>query len=199
MGKRETTVMALLAQCLAMMSVASFLGLSMELGSFVAGLQVSVRHTSAERPVALLAPLRDVFSALFFAAIGLHVYPQFLVQEWRLLLSLAAIIVAAKLALGFVVYRVFFRHSRRSALRIALALAQLSEFGFVVAARAKVLGVLSREVYHLLIGTTALTLLATPLLWRLATGGGGGGGGAAGGRGDPSQGSLLPRTRPAED
>ena len=160
--------MGLLAQCLAMMFVAHYLGLSMELGSFVAGLQLSVRRTSSERAVALLAPVRDVFAALFFASIGLHVYPQFLWQEWRLVLSLAAIVVTAKFVLGFGLYRVFFRHSTSQAVRIAIALAQLSEFGFVVAARAKVLGVVSREVYHLLIGTTALTLLATPLLWRLA-------------------------------
>ena len=160
-------MLALLAQCLAMMVVADYLGLSMELGCFVAGLQVSARLGNTDRAAALLVPVRDVFSALFFAAIGLHVYPKFLWQEWDLLLGLVAVLVGAKIVLAFVLYRWVFRHSPRHALRAAVALAQLSEFGFVVAARAKVLNVLSREVYHLLIGTTALSLLATPLLWRV--------------------------------
>jgi predicted Kef-type K+ transport protein len=164
-------VLALLAQGLLLMLVADYVGLSMELGAFVAGLQVSSRHASSERAAALLAPLRDVFAALFFTALGLHVYPQFLWQEWRVLVALAAIVVAAKVVLGLVFYRGVFRYPAHTALRIAVGLAQLSEFGFVVAARAKVLGLVSREVYHLLLGGTALTLLATPLLWRLTASG----------------------------
>ena len=188
--------MALLAQCLLVMWLARYLDLSMELGSFVAGLQAASRRASPERAVALLAPVRDVFSALFFAAIGLHVYPQFLWREWRVLLALVAVVVLVKLVLGFLVHRLVLRHPWRQAARIAVALAQLSEFAFVVAARAKGLGLVSREVYHLLIGTTALSLLVTPLLWRavVATLGHPLPDGAT----DPSSGTpapALPRTR----
>jgi len=186
-------LLGMLSHCFIMMALAEALGLSLELGCFVAGLQASSRNGYIERGIPLLVPVRDLFAALFFASIGLHIYPLFLYQQLPLLLVLTASIVAAKVVLGFIAFRFVFGYSGYI---IALALSQVSEFAFVIAARSKGLGLISREVYYLVLGTTALSLLTTPFLlkvfrrrWRDDDDddGGGGGGGSI---------SRLPHSHP---
>lgn len=52
---------------------------------------------------------------------------------------------------------------------VSAGLAQVSEFSFVLGSRARRAGIISREVYLLVLSVTTLSLLLAPVLWRAAT------------------------------
>jgi CPA2 family monovalent cation:H+ antiporter-2 len=60
----------------------------------------------------------------------------------------------------------FFRYPLRVAIFAGLGLAQIGEFSFVLASEGQKLGLVSRRVYLLTLGTTAVTLMVTPFLLK---------------------------------
>ncbi|KAI7875379.1 hypothetical protein K492DRAFT_240306 [Lichtheimia hyalospora FSU 10163] len=165
-GSHELTVLGTIAVCLVMLVISDRLGLGMEIGCFAAGVLLRSRKAMFEPALAAIEPVRDLFACLFFASIGLHVYPSFLASQAMLLLVLAAGVIGFKYVATFGIL-VSLKIDTRKSSAMAVALAQISEFAFVLASRAKLLDIISREVYYLLLGVTSLTLLATPLLWKL--------------------------------
>ncbi|KAI8067180.1 Sodium/hydrogen exchanger family-domain-containing protein [Gongronella butleri] len=124
------------------------------------------RSSVHETLLAVVTPVRDLFACLFFASMGLHIYPSFLASELVLLLTLTATVIGFKYIVTASVLLIF-KFDMQACSTMAVALAQISEFVFVLASRAKQLQIISREVYYLLLATTSLTLMATPLLWKL--------------------------------
>ncbi|CAO3650793.1 unnamed protein product [Cunninghamella blakesleeana] len=184
----ESILLGALAICLLMSVLSEKLGLGMELGCFAAGVMIrtmfpntTVNHSKTstnsnhhhtnnsvnfELLLSLISPVRDLFACLFFASIGLHIYPSFLASELILLLTLTTTVMGYKylVTMGILISFKFDMHTCST---MAVALAQISEFVFVLASRAKQLQIISREVYYLLLAVTALTLVATPVLWKL--------------------------------
>src|ERR1700731_174516 len=99
----------------------------------------------------------------------LHVYPSFLLSEAMLLITLTAAVIGFKYVITSVVL-VLFRIALQKSSMMAIGLAQISEFSFVLASRAKQIGIISREVYYLLLAVSAMTLMTTPILWNLIAG-----------------------------
>jgi hypothetical protein len=118
-----------------------------------------------ERTLHAIEPVRNVFAALFISSIGLLLNPRFLWSHRAALLTCLALVVAAKTALTTLVVRAF-GYSARTALIVGLSMAQVGEFSFVLLSRASSLRLVQRPAYLLLLGTTALSLLATPLIFR---------------------------------
>ncbi|KAG2220112.1 hypothetical protein INT45_006140 [Circinella minor] len=162
----ELMVLGTIAVCLVMLLISDYLGLGMEIGCFAAGVIVRSRKNLFESALHVIEPVRDLFACLFFASIGLHVYPSFLASEAILLLTLSGAVIGFKYIATSAIL-IFLKMDLRKSSTMALALAQISEFGFVLASRAKQLDIISREVYYLLLAVTSLTLLSTPLLWKL--------------------------------
>jgi Kef-type K+ transport system membrane component KefB len=182
----ELILLGALAICLVMSVVSESLGLGMELGCFAAGVVIrsistepsSSQHhhhqhhhhqhnTASSLLLTVITPVRDLFSCLFFASIGLHVYPSFLASELMLLLILTTMVMGFKYLVTTGVLVSMNTFDLRACSSMSVALAQISEFAFVLASRAKQLHIISREVYYLLLAVTALTLMATPVLWKL--------------------------------
>ncbi|OAJ36044.1 hypothetical protein BDEG_20263 [Batrachochytrium dendrobatidis JEL423] len=125
-------------------------------------------YTSLGNATAHVAePLRGMFAALFFASIGLHIYPSFLLNEGLLLISLTFLVVAIKIALAIVVFKAVFRFSWSTSMTVAIGLGQMSEFTFVLASKAKSLDLVTRETFYIMLGVTTLSMVASPALWYL--------------------------------
>lgn len=162
----ELMLLGTLAICMTMLIISEHLGLGMELGCFAAGVIIRTRKGMFETSLTVIEPVRDLFACLFFASIGLHIYPSFLASEAMLLLTLAGGVIGFKyIATCIILFLFKFDIHKSSAM--AIALAQVSEFGFVLASRAKQLEIISREVYYLLLAVTSITLIATPLLLKV--------------------------------
>ncbi|KAL0088551.1 Sodium/hydrogen exchanger family-domain-containing protein [Phycomyces blakesleeanus] len=162
----ELTMLGVITLCMIMLLISEHLGLGIEIGCFAAGVIIRTRKHLFEASIGLVEPIRDFFACLFFASIGLHIYPSFLASEAVLLLTLAAAVIGFKYIVTSVILFLFKFDIHKSS-TMALALAQISEFGFVLASRAKQLNIITREAYYLLLGVTAISLMATPLLWKL--------------------------------
>lgn len=150
----------LIALCLVSAWTTGWLGLSQELGAFIAGamLSASDHHELALKSV---DGARNVFTTLFITSIGLVMSPLFLWEHlWFLALGLLAVFVFKIAVITAVVYA--FKFSFRTALLVGLSLAQISEFAFVLLSMAMDMDVIRQETYLMLIGVTALSLLITP-------------------------------------
>jgi CPA2 family monovalent cation:H+ antiporter-2 len=161
---KEVFIVMAAALCFTGAATASWLGLSLALGAFAAGLVISESHYSHEI-MSDMTPLRDLFGMVFFVSLGLlfdvravgaHV-------DWAILLALAVFlgkpVVAAigMLAAGY---------HPHNAIVAGLGLAQIGEFSFLVAALAVRLGLLGEEANSLFIAVAGLSLLLTPAMMR---------------------------------
>jgi CPA2 family monovalent cation:H+ antiporter-2 len=163
---RELFLLGVVALCLTIALLTEHLGLSIEMGAFVAGLMISEVEYS-DQTLTYVEPLRDVFAALFFAAIGMLIDPVFLWQNLELILGLVCLVFLGKCLIVTPIVRMF-GYSLKTALFAGLGLAQIGEFSFVLASEGQSLGLVSRRVYLLILGTTAVTLVVTPFVLRLA-------------------------------
>ncbi|KAI7900755.1 Sodium/hydrogen exchanger family-domain-containing protein [Cokeromyces recurvatus] len=162
----EIILLGTIAMCMSMLILSVYLGLGMELGCFAAGVILRSRKGMFEVSIKVIEPIRDMFACLFFTAIGLHIYPSFLASEAMLLFTLAGGVIGFKYIVTCIILYLFKFDLHKSS-TMAIALAQISEFGFVLASRAKQLSIVSREVYYILIAITSITLIATPVLLKI--------------------------------
>jgi monovalent cation:H+ antiporter-2, CPA2 family len=162
---RELFLLGVVTLCLGIAVLTEKLGLSIEMGAFVAGLMIS-EVEYADRTLTYVEPIRDIFAALFFAAIGMLIDPRFLWENLDLILGLVSIVFIGKFAIITPLVRLF-GYPLKTALIAGLGLAQIGEFSFVLASEGQALGLVSRRVYLLLLGTTAVTLVVTPFILRL--------------------------------
>ena len=77
---------------------------------------------------------------------GFHVFPTFLMSEFTTICSATISVVILKLFIGVCVLGFFTGHCKSSTWGVAFSLAQVSEFSFVLASRARQLRIISREV-----------------------------------------------------
>ncbi|QLE54865.1 cation:proton antiporter [Nostoc sp. TCL26-01] len=162
---RELFLLGVVALCLGIALLTEYLGLSIEMGAFVAGLMIS-EVEYADQTITYVEPLRDIFASLFFAAIGMLIDPVFLWQNLELILGLVALVFVGKFLIITPLVKLF-RYPLKTALIAGLGLAQIGEFSFVLASEGQALGLVSRRIYLLILGTTAVTLVLTPFVLRL--------------------------------
>src|SRR4028118_2196851 len=162
---RELFLLGIVTLCLLIALLTDELGLSIEMGAFVAGLMIS-EVEYADQTLAYVEPLRDVFAALFFAAIGMLIDPIFLWNNLELILGLVLLVFVGKFLIVTPIVRAF-RYPWKTALIAGLGLSQIGEFSFVLASSGQALGLVSHRVYLLILGTTAVTLVLTPFVLRL--------------------------------
>ncbi|XP_072180265.1 transmembrane and coiled-coil domain-containing protein 3-like [Diadema setosum] len=169
-GNKEILLLVTLSCVFILLMLTDAFGLSMELGCFLAGAMLStLGHSQIEELNHLVDPVRDIFACLFFASIGLHIFPTFVAYELTILLSLTFVVVILKFLTGVFVLGILLPLSNRHIKWVvASGLAQVSEFSFVLGSRARRLGILSREVYLLVLSVTTLSLLMAPILWRIS-------------------------------
>jgi CPA2 family monovalent cation:H+ antiporter-2 len=162
---RELFLLGVVTLCLGIALLTEYLGLSIEMGAFVAGLMIS-EVEYADQTLTYVEPLRDIFASLFFAAIGMLIDPVFLWKNLELILGLVALVFVGKFLIITPLVKLF-RYPLKTALIAGLGLAQIGEFSFVLASEGQALGLVSRTVYLLILGTTAVTLMLTPFVLRL--------------------------------
>ena len=165
-GSRELFRLGVLAVALGVAFGAySLFGVSFALGAFFAGMVMAeseFSHRAAEESL----PLRDAFAVLFFVSVGMLFDPMVLVNDpWGVMATLLIILVGKSLAaLGIV--RVF-GHSNRVGLTIAVSLAQIGEFSFILASLGVHLNILPERGQALILAGALLSILLNPIMFHL--------------------------------
>ncbi|MDM3893146.1 cation:proton antiporter [Pseudomonas juntendi] len=139
---------------------------SMVLGAFLIGaiMAESRQLLKIER---LIEPVRDLFSAIFFVAIGLMIDPQVLVEyAWPIVVITLAVVLGKMVSCGMGAF--IAGNDGRTSLRVGMGLSQIGEFSFIIAALGMTLQVTSDFLYPVAVAVSAITTLLTPYLIRAA-------------------------------
>ncbi|HEX5123341.1 MAG TPA: YbaL family putative K(+) efflux transporter [Rhodanobacteraceae bacterium] len=164
LGSRELFTLAVLAISLGVAyASARLFDVSFALGAFFAGMvlkESSLSHEAAEQSL----PFRDAFAVLFFVAAGMLFDPTILLREPLPVLATLAIIVIGKSLAALAIVRAFGRPFE-TGLTIAVSLAQIGEFSFILAALGMDLGLLPKEGNDLILAGAILSIFLNPILF----------------------------------
>jgi CPA2 family monovalent cation:H+ antiporter-2 len=167
-GSRELFRLAVLAVALGVAFLAAALfGVSFALGAFFAGMILSESQLSARAAEESL-PLRDAFAVLFFVSIGMLFNPMVLVNDP---LPLAASVIVVILANGGIVFALtrLLGYSIETSLLMAVGLAQIGEFSFILADLGISLDLMTARARDLILGSSIISIIANPFLVALAS------------------------------
>jgi CPA2 family monovalent cation:H+ antiporter-2 len=140
---------------------------SVALGAFLVG-AVMAESRQLHRIERLVEPIRDMFSAIFFVAIGLLFDPNVLVKYWMPITVITLAVVFGKLiscGLGTFVAG----QGGRTPMRVGMGLAQIGEFSFIIAALGQSLKVTSDFLYPIVVAVSAVTACSRPISSRPPT------------------------------
>lgn len=164
----EMMVITVLGLCFGVSLLAAKLGYSVALGAFVIG-AVIAEAREIHRIETLIEPVRDMFSAIFFVAIGLLIQPKMLVEHWQPILIITLAVIVGKV-ITCSVGAFLGGNDTRTSLRVGMGLAQIGEFSFIIASLGVTLKVTSGFLYPIAVAVSAITTLLTPYLIRSADG-----------------------------
>jgi CPA2 family monovalent cation:H+ antiporter-2 len=139
-------------------------GASMALGAFLAGMVVAQSPVS-DQAAADVLPLRDAFSVLFFVSVGMLFDPGFLVQQPALIAGGVVIILFVKPIAALTIVAIL-GGTPRTGLTVALGLAQIGEFSFILSELAKQNGLLGEAGYSLIVASAIISITLNPLIFR---------------------------------
>lgn len=142
-----------------------FFGASMALGAFLAGMVVAQSPVSSQAAADAL-PMRDAFAVLFFVSVGMLFDPMFLIQEPLLVLGALGIILIIKPLSALLIVAIL-GHPARTALTVALALAQIGEFSFILSELARAHGLMPAAGHNVLVASAIISITINPVLFRL--------------------------------
>lgn len=165
-GVHELILLAALFACLGTALITHHMGLSMALGSFLAGVALAdseVRHQMQ----AQIAPLRDVFASIFFTSIGMLLSLADFMDQLVWVLAATAAILVGKAAMVIGAARLL-NFPIRTSVFAALGLCQIGEFAFILLQAGKTEGLVPDELYSLLIAASVVSMLLTPVTMALA-------------------------------
>eukprot|EP00877_Chromochloris_zofingiensis_P006119 jgi/Chrzof1/1760/Cz10g20050.t1_KEA4[v5.2] len=130
-------------------------------------------HTAEGRTLAgtvgaSIESIENVLTALFVASIGLIMSPMFLWHHALILTCGTLVVMVVKSVVVGVVVNMFGINIRTS-VAVGLSMAHIGEFSFVLLSMANQLKLLSPQLYSLLLGVTAMSLLTTPMVIMLTS------------------------------
>jgi len=162
----EMMLITSLGLCFGVALLAAKLEFSVALGAFLIGAIVAEARERGKIET-LVEPVRDMFSAVFFVAVGMLIEPNLLLKYAGPIAAITAVVVVGKViscAFGSFVAG----NDLRTSLRVGMGLAQIGEFSFIIAAMGRSMDppATSEFLYPIAVTVSALTTLLTPYLIR---------------------------------
>ena len=162
---RELFTLAVLALALGLaVSAALVFGVSMALGAFLAGMIVG-RSDYSLRAATDALPMRDAFAVLFFLSVGMLLRPMALLDHPVFVLAALFIVLVGKPATAAIVTWIM-RYPLRTTLAVAVSLAQVGEFSFMLITLGRTLDVVPAEALDVVVVTAIISITLNPLAFR---------------------------------
>lgn len=159
---REVFVLAVVLVVLGTAWLTSLAGLSLALGSFLAGLLLSESEYSYQITADVL-PMRDALGSLFFISIGMLLDVGYVAHELFLLAGTSVGLMTLKFLIVIIVVTVL-RYPIRTAALTGLSLVQVGEFSFILAREGLAAHVIEPVLYQDFLAVTVITMLVSPFL-----------------------------------
>lgn len=162
----ETLLITSLALCFGMVVAASLAGFSAAFGAFVMG-SILAETVEAEQIEHLVAPVKNLFGAIFFVSVGMMVDVNLIIEYIVPILSIIAAIMLGQTILstcGFLLSG----QSLKTSMQCSFSLTQIGEFAFILATLGTSLHVTSDFLYPIVVAVSVFTTFTTPYMIRLA-------------------------------
>ena len=162
----ETLLITALALCFGMVVAASAAGFSAAFGAFVMG-SILAETVEAETIEHLVAPVKNLFGAIFFVSVGMMVDVALIIEYILPIVSIIAAVILGQTILstcGFLLSG----QSLKTSMQCSFSLTQIGEFAFILATLGTSLGVTSDFLYPIVVAVSVFTTFTTPYMIRLA-------------------------------
>ena len=160
----EMLTLLSLGFCFLMALLAHKLGFSMELGAFLAGsFFAGTKYVHNVEKVT--AGIKDMFGSIFFLSVGMMVEPAIIAERWTSIIPIAVRAVVAKLFFA-TIGMILSGQDIDTAVRGGVSLAPIGEFSFIIAGLGISLGVMDNYLYPVIVASSILTIIFTPVLIR---------------------------------
>lgn len=166
--RHEVLFVTAVANCFFFIGASYFLGFSIAIGGFIAGISMANFPYNIEIAGEVHA-LRDFFSILFFSTLGMQLNFMVIQHSLPLFITLMLLLVLLKPALLSMIY-LLLGYGGRTSGYVGLGLGQSSEFIFILAAEMLIIGSITREFYSLLISVVVLSIVITPYVMNARSG-----------------------------
>ena len=162
----EVLLIISLGLCFGMVTLATGSGFSSALGAFMMG-SILAETVESERIDSLIVPIKDLFGAIFFVSVGMMLAPKAIFEYWWIILILAVVVIITHIffaGMGIILTG----GGLKDAVHTGFSLAQLGEFGFIIAGVGVSLGVMRDFIYPVIIAVSVITIFTTPFIIKLA-------------------------------
>jgi len=159
---QELLLISSVAVCFLFSLAFHFLGFSIAIGAFVAGITLG-NLTYSYEIIGKIKSLRDFFALLFFVSLGMALSPGVIINLWIPLLILLIFVIFLK---PFIIMTItsLFKYTKKPAFLTSLSLAQIGEFSLILAAQGLFLGHISQELFSLTVILTIISITITSYL-----------------------------------
>lgn len=160
----ETLTIFSVGLCLGMVLLATSAGFSSALGAFVMG-SVLAETLDAERIEHLIAPVKNIFGAIFFVSVGMMINPGQLAQHWLPILLITLVVILGQITFAGI-GTLLSGQSLKIAIQTGFSLVQIGEFAFIIAGLGQTLGVTDSSLYPIVVAVSVITTFLTPYIIR---------------------------------
>ncbi|MDF2577681.1 MAG: kefC [Chlamydiales bacterium] len=162
---QEFFTLSVVALILLIAAGSTFLfGTSIALGAFIAGMVIGktdLKHQATNNAL----PLKDIFCVIFFLSVGMLFNPMVIAKHFLPFLATIFVILVVKPLAAFAIV-ISLKSNLKTALTVAISLAQIGEFSFILAEEATKLNVLPQHSYDLLVACAMLSITLNPILFK---------------------------------
>jgi CPA2 family monovalent cation:H+ antiporter-2 len=162
----EILLIVSIGLCFGMVALAETVGFSSALGAFVMG-SILAETIESEHIEHLVSPIKDLFGAIFFVSVGMMVAPAVIAEHWLTILIITLLVMLTHILFAGAGI-LMTGGGLRNAVHTGFSLAQLGEFGFIIAGVGVTLGVMREFIYPVIIAVSVITTFTTPYMIKLA-------------------------------
>jgi monovalent cation:H+ antiporter-2, CPA2 family len=162
----ETLLVVSLGLCFLMVVIAVSMGYSAAFGAFMMG-SILAETVEAEQINNVVAPVKDLFGAIFFVSVGMMVDPNVIVEYWVPITVLVLLIIVGQAIFGTTGF-ILSGQTLRASIQCGFSMAQIGEFAFIIASLGVSLKVTEPFLYPVVVAVSVITTFLTPYMIRLA-------------------------------
>lgn len=144
------------------------IGFSIAIGAFVAGVTLANLPYNLEI-IGKVKSLRDFFAVIFFVSLGMElsfgILGDILIP---LIIFMILAVIIKPLLIMFLCS--FFGYKKRTSFKVALSLAQISEFSLIIVAQGLILGHIGQEIFSITVILAVTTIILTSYLIKFENG-----------------------------
>jgi monovalent cation:H+ antiporter-2, CPA2 family len=160
----ETLIIVSLGLCFLMAVISSKVGFSSAFGAFVMG-SILAETIEAEKIIRLVAPVKNLFGAVFFVSVGMLVDPKIIAEYAIQILILVITVIGGEAIFGTVGFMLS-GQPLKTAMKCSFSMTQIGEFAFIIASLGLSLHVISNFLYPVVVAVSIITTFLTPYMIR---------------------------------